>query len=157
MHLFTDCSVSPRTGRGIGGYLCMESTSDPSESLAESIELKTFKKVSSTELELRTLLWALKTVEKTGETLFIYTDSQNIAGLPHRRKRLEEDDYRNSSGEVLQHKKIYKEFYRMMDKFNFEVIKVKGHSPSDQKDEIEDLFSLLDRSTRKELRRQLKP
>lgn len=155
MHLLTDCSVSPHVRFGIGGYLCIENFEEPVEKLIESIQLKSFEGVTSTELELKTLIWALNDFKMPPKNLFVYTDSQNIAGLLKRRNRLEENDFRNNLGGVLKHAKIYKAFYRLIDELKFEVIKVKGHSKSNDQSEEERIFSLLDRCTRKELREQL--
>jgi ribonuclease HI len=155
MHLFTDCSVAPRKRIGVGGYLWVESIENSSNLLADKIKLNTFENVSSTELELRTLLWALESFSKSGHELYIYTDSQNIVSLLDRRKRLEKNVFRNASGKLLKHNVIYREFYQMADDLNFDVIKVKGHCRSAEKSGPERIFSLLDRSTRKELRKQL--
>lgn len=151
MHLFTDCSVSPKTHTGVGGYLYLE---DRNEATEDSIELKSFENVSSTELELRTLLWALNSIENLTEGLLIFTDSQNIVGLLDRRERLEQKEFRNATGKVLKHAEIYQEFFQLSDKLNFEVIKVRGHSRKSEKTNLERIFSLLDRATRKELRRR---
>jgi len=55
-----------------------------------------FEQTSSTKLELQTLLWALgETITlANGDdmTLTVYTDSQNIIGLPRRRARLEQNN-----------------------------------------------------------------
>lgn len=152
MHLFTDCSVAPQTRSGIGGYLYLE---DLNEVSADSIQLKSFENVSCTELELRTLLWALNSLEYRGKALKVYTDSQNITGLLNRRQRLEQKEFRNASGKVLKHAEIYREFYQLADELNFEVIKVRGHCRKSEKTDLERIFSVLDRRTRNELRRQL--
>jgi len=152
MHLFTDCSVAPQTRSGIGGYLYLE---DLNEVSADSIQLKSFENVSCTELELRTLLWALNSLKFRGKDLKIYADSQNITGLLDRRQRLEQKEFRNASGKVLKHAEIYREFYQLADELSFEVIKVRGHSRKSEKTELERIFSVLDRRTRNELRRQL--
>lgn len=151
MLLFTDCSVSPKTRSGVGGYLLLADLDVSSEDV---IQLKSFEDVSSTELELRTLLWGLNSLDQPVENLKIYTDSQNIAGLLNRRKRLVQKVFQNSSGNALKHAEIYQEFFQLADELNFEVIKVKGHSRRNEKTKLEIIFSLLDRATRKELRQK---
>ena len=122
------------------------------ELLKASIQLKAFERVTSTELELQTLLWALKSLGKPKTDLFVYTDSQNIVSLIDRRRRLEENGFRNASGASLKQAQLYKGFYQLLDDLKFKVIKVRGHSPSGSKSKIERIFSLLDRRTRRELR-----
>jgi ribonuclease HI len=153
MHLFTDGSVHTTFRKGVGGYLMIENLESPLEQAEDTICLKSFENTSSTELELRTLLWALDEIENLTEGFKIYTDSQNIAGLLDRRKRLEQKEFQNSSGNALKHAEIYQEFFQLADELNFEVIKVKGHSRKNEKTKLEIIFSLLDRATRKELRR----
>ena len=84
--------------------------------------------------------------------VIIYTDSQNIIGLPGRRLRFEQNDYRSKKNIRLNNYELYQEFYRMTDKFNCEFVKVKGHKTSNQKDDIDKLFTLVDRASRNALR-----
>ncbi len=156
MKLFTDSSVSPDTGFGVGGYLLLQRAGKSSEALSDSVQLKSFKDVSSTELELRTLIWALSELEEEIESLSVYTDSQNILNLIERRERLEKSDFRNSSCVELKHASLYREFYVLLDEMGFEVNKVRGHSRIKDRNEIEKVFSVIDRMTRKELRECLK-
>ncbi|GHC11582.1 ribonuclease HI [Cerasicoccus arenae] len=155
MYLFTDCSVSVQKNIGVGGYLFIEDPEGSLENLENYICLNVFEGVTSTEAELRTLIWALNDLEEPTENISVYTDSQNIVSLLERRGRLEGNDFRNSSGEELKHGKSYKEFYKLLDDLNFNVTKVRGHTPVNERNKIEITFSLLDRKTRKELRSRL--
>ena len=111
-----------------------------------------FEHTSSTKLELQTLLWALSNVQTSGRKVIIYTDSQNIIGLQKRRDRLEQNDYRSNKNKRLNNYELYQEFYRLTDQLDCEVVKVRGHLASRQKHDIDRLFTLVDRASRKALR-----
>lgn len=85
----------------------------------------------------------------------VFTDSRNIVGLPGRRERLEKANFQNGSGERLKLGELYQQFFQLLDDYAFDVFKVKGHTRKSERSEIERLFSFLDRSVRKELRRQI--
>lgn len=155
MNLLADCSASPDTGFGIGGYLLVGEADNLSASLADCVRLKAFDGVSSTELELRTLIWALSELKKDLDGLRVYTDSQNVLSLVERRERLEKRDFRNRSGLRLKHGNLYREFYALLDELGFEVRKVKGHCRMKERNDLEIAFSIVDRMTRKELRKRL--
>ncbi len=118
--------------------------------------MKRFEKTSSTKLELQTLLWALnETIASTNDrdiTLIIYTDSQNIIGLPGRRTSLERNNYFSSKNKRLNNYELYQEFYCLTDKLKCEFVKVIDHQASCKKDEIDKLFSLVDKASRRALR-----
>ena len=148
--LFTDGSVNPQLRIGYGAYLVCPEGGGSSNSLADYIRLRLFVETTSTKLELQTLLWALS--EITAAEIISYTDSQNIAGLNSRRKALEENDYYAKNGKRLKNHKLYKQFYKFTDDLNITFSKVKGHTPSNKKSDIEKIFSLVDRASRNALR-----
>jgi len=82
----------------------------------------------------------------------VYTDSQNIMGLPERRERFEQNDYRSKKGRLLNNYELYQEFYRLTGQLKCRFVKVRGHQVSKQKDEIDRLFTLVDRASRNALR-----
>ncbi len=47
---------------------------------------------------------------------------------------------------------FYREFFRKLDIFDCEFIKIKGHKKASLKNEIDEVFTLVDRATRKALR-----
>ena len=162
--LFTDVSVNPQHKLGIGGYLLVPVEflkSEPHDieqgELSAQVKIKRFTETSSTKLELQTVLWALEDFRDklTGlapGTLQIYTDSQCVAGLLGRRKRLTENDYISKrSGQPLPHALLYREFYAAYDRLNFQLNKVTGHSPACTHDTVRRIFSYVDREVRKEL------
>lgn len=150
--LFIDGSVHAQSKLGYGAYLAVSDLSSDLEGLSQQVCLKQFTQTSSTKLELQTLLWALSEVQATGCKLVIYTDSQNIIGLPGRRERLERKKYRSSRGKPLNNHDLYQEFYRLTDLLDYELVKVCGHLASKHKNAIERLFSLVDKASRKALR-----
>jgi ribonuclease HI len=91
-------------------------------------------------------------MQALGGRVTVYTDSQNIMGLQERREGLEKNDYRSKKNRRLNNYMLYQEFYRITDQLNCEFIKVRGHQVSNQKDDIDRLFTLVDRASRNALR-----
>ncbi|MFH1436740.1 MAG: RNase H family protein, partial [Pseudomonadota bacterium] len=122
------------------------------DSLRTRVKVRRFEHTSSTKLELQTLLWALSDIQTLGRKVIVYTDSQNIMGLRGRRDRFEQNDYRSKKKKRLNNYKLYQEFYRMTDQLDCELVKVRGHQGSKQKDDIDRLFTLVDRASRNALK-----
>jgi ribonuclease HI len=161
--IFTDVSLHPKLRSGVGGYLVVPSSflMDPSQDRARSgvakpLVLRRFEGVSSTELEVRTVLWALEEYQRengsgTGE-LRIYTDSQCLAGLLKRRSGLEGKAFISKrTNRPLKNASLYCRFYQSYDELGFEIIKVAGHTPSSTRDLVHRIFSWVDREVRKAL------
>jgi ribonuclease HI len=115
--------------------------------------LKRFEDTSSSQLEIETLIWALRKTRP--QTVTLYTDSQTIIGLPDRRIRMEKREYRSNAGTPLNHANLYQEFFALTDPLDFTLVKVKGHKRSQQKNPIDRLFTLVDRVSRQALRAEL--
>lgn len=154
--LFTDGSVHVQTGIGYGAYLLVDNIEKPFDILKGGVKTVRFEETSSTKLELQTLLYAFATVPEAVEKLEIYSDSQNILSLLQRRKRLEQNNFCSNGNKPLNNAELYRDFFRMIDRFHCDIIKVKGHRKMSQKDEIERIFTLVDRASRNALRRVLK-
>jgi len=150
--LFTDGSVNTQSSIGYGAYLAVSERGLSSESLRTSVKVRRFEHTSSTKLELQTLLWALSDIQALGSRVIVYTDSQNIMGLQGRRDRFEQNDYRSKKNKRINNYELYLEFYRTIDQLNCEFVKVRGHQVSNQKDDIDRLFTLVDRASRNALR-----
>lgn len=150
--LFTDGSLDTHSKIGYGAYLALPVCGLSLDSLRTGVKVKEFENTSSTKLELQTLLWALGDIQSSVRKVTVYTDSQNIIGLEGRRWRLEQNDYRSKKNRRLNDYELYREFYRMTDQLECEFIKVSGHQASDQKDDIDRLFTLVDRASRNALR-----
>jgi len=150
--LFTDGSVDTQSKIGYGAYLSVSEHGLSLDSLRECVKVRRFEHTSSTKLELQTLLWALKDIQTLESKVTVYTDSQNIMGLPVRRERFEQNSYRSKKGRLLNNYELYQEFYRMTDQLKCRFVKVRGHQVSSQKDDIDRLFTLVDRASRNALR-----
>lgn len=153
LFLFTDGSVNTNTKTGYGAYLAVTETGPSPESLRKQVKVKRFENTSSTRLELETLLWALSEVGELASKVIVYTDSQNIMKLEDRRHRLEKNNFKTKKNRFLNNYELYIQFYKMVDKLNCEFIKVKGHSASHKKNNIDILFTLVDRESRRALRK----
>lgn len=153
LSLFTDGSVHAQSKIGFGAYLLVTDIELSVESHKALVKVKYFENTSSTKLELQTLLWALKEVQELARSLRVYTDSQNILGLRGRRARFEKNEYRSKNNLLLQNHELYKEFFSLSDQMDFEILKVQGHKVSNQKDNIDRLFTLVDRASRNALRK----
>jgi ribonuclease HI len=152
--LFTDSSVNPQEKIGFGAYLKIIDENISLLDMKKDIKTKRFEDTSSTKLELQTLLWALDEIENDS-FIEVYTDCQNIIGLEDRRKKLESNAYKSSKGKLMNNHELYKLFFEKIDKLNLVFIKVKGHKKSSLKDNIDEIFNLVDKASRNALRENL--
>ncbi|MBT5934155.1 RNase H family protein [uncultured Sulfurimonas sp.] len=151
--LFTDGSVNPRSGVGYGACLFLDKLESPLRGLENKIKIKKFEDTSSTKLELETLLWALDEACLENYDVVVYTDCQNIIGLLARRDCFERKNYMTSKGNQIKNHELYKSFYKRLDTLDCELIKVKGHKKSSQKNIVDDIFTLVDKASRDALRK----
>ena len=126
-----------------------------------NIHIEKFEQTSSTRVELQTLISALKktmdtlsnTAEiKTKPKLTIYSDSQNIIKLPEREEKLKRLNFCSSSGKKLNNGDLYQIFFPLLNHFDYQLVKIKGHQPSKNKSEIDKIFAWVDKASRKALR-----
>ena len=150
--LFTDGSVNTKSHIGFGAYLAVSENELLSDTLKTRVKVKRFEQTSSTKLELQTLLWALNDTQVSDRKVLVYTDSQNIISLSGRRARLEQNDYRSKNNKRLNNFELYRDFFKVTDKLDCEFIKVRGHRVSKQKDDIDLLFTIVDKASRNALR-----
>ena len=155
IYLFTDGSVNPQSGVGFGAYLLLKKKEFFCTELEKKIKIKKFDNMSSTKLELETLLWALDEVSLKNFKIVVYTDCQNIIGLQERRDGFEKKNYMTSKGSVIKNHELYKDFFKRLDILDCEFIKVKGHKKASVKNDIDEIFTLVDRATRKALRKTI--
>ena len=153
LFLFTDGSVNTITKIGYGAYILVKKPFLTINDYKEHVRLKLFENTSSTKLELETLLWALNDLKNHKGTITVYTDSQNIVSLLERRQKLEQTNYLTSKNKLHTNHLIYKEFFTLLGKLDLKFIKVKGHQPKHQKNEIDLLFSFVDKASRKALKK----
>lgn len=149
--LFCDGSVNPQLKIGFAAYFILNENKDINHA-KQAILSKKFENTSSTKLELEALLWALEDTRLKNQKIYIYTDCQNILGLENRKDKLQSNDYKSSSGKIIKNHELYKEFYKITDSLDCTFIKVQGHKKSSLKDDIDLLFNLVDKASRKKLR-----
>lgn len=154
--LFSDGSVNAQSNIGYGAYLVVSECELALDLLRTRVKVRRFENTSSTKLELQTLIWALSNIQSLNRKVIVHTDSQNIMGLQGRRHRFEQNDYYSKKNRRLNNYELYQEFYRMIDQFDCQFIKVRGHLVSYQKDDIDRFFTLVDRSSRNALRAERK-
>jgi ribonuclease HI len=154
LFLFTDGSVNTKINFGYGAYLAVTETEIQPGIPEQLVKVKRFEETSSVKLELQTMLWALNETRNFIGKIILYTDSQNIIGLPGRRERLEKNDFRSKQNRRIANWELYKEFYQLTDKLNFELLKVTGHKRTSSKDNIDRLFTIVDRASRKAVREE---
>lgn len=154
--LFTDGSVDAKTRIGFGAYLVINSMDSSLADLKTKVKVKKFENTSSTTLELQTLLWAMDDTfllhTEKNMRLAVYSDSQNTLGLLARRSSLEAQKYFSRNGKQLNNAELYQQFFKAMDQCDCQVIKVDGHKPRHSKNDIDHLFSLVDKASRFALR-----
>ena len=157
MLLFTDGSVDTKTRTGFGAYLVVDDMALPIADLTAKVKLKQFGNTSSTKLELQTLLWALDDVlllrAEKPMSVTVYSDSQNIVGLPARRSGLEQREYYSSNKKRLNNADFYQQFFNVMDQLDCHIIKVDGHKPRHLKNDVDRIFALVDKASRLALRK----
>lgn len=153
IYLFTDGSVNPQSGEGIGAYLLTSKLELPLSLLEKNIKIKKFENTSSAKLELETLLWALDEARLKNFNITIYTDCQNIIGLSARRDGFEKKNYVTGKGKLINNHELYKAFFKRLDILDCAFMKVKGHKKTSIKNQIDEIFTLVDRVTRKTLRK----
>jgi ribonuclease HI len=149
--LFIDGSVNNQSKIGFGAYLFVSEGTISSEELKHQIQVKRFLSTSSTKLEIQTLLWALSEIP-VKERLTIYTDSQNIVGLTDRKEKLISNDFKSKNDKLINNHDLYKAFYTAIEHLECEFIKVQGHQVSSEKNDIDRLFTLVDRAARSAMR-----
>ena len=153
--LFTDGSVDTKSKIGFGAFLFISELAISPTLAEQNIHLKRFEETSSSKLELQTLICALNSISVDNIKLIVFTDSQNIIGLPGRREKLERNEYLSKNGKLLDNHDLYRSFFNLIDQRDVTFEKVKGHQRSHQKNKSDDLFTLVDRASRKALRNEL--
>ncbi len=152
LFLFTDGSVNPQSNIGYGAYLLLNESALHFPISIDDVKTKKFENTTSSKLELEALLWAISEIKLINYRIIIYTDCQNIIGLKERRVRLEKNNYLSNSKKLIKNHQLYKEFYTITDTLDCEFVKVKGHKKKDEKDSIDNIFTLVDKASRIALR-----
>lgn len=152
LFLFTDGSVNTTTNVGFGAFMILNDDELLATHTKPEVRLKRFEETSPVRLELQTLLWVFTEIGEFKGKVTVYTDSQNIIGLPGRRARLEKNDFYSKSGRRINHYELYQQFYQLLDELDCEFIKIKGHKKTGLKNDTDRLFTLVDRASRNAVR-----
>jgi hypothetical protein len=167
--LFTDASINPKLRRGMGAsllvsasYLEMPAEDIDCADIISRLKIHHFEDTSSTKIEVQTVLWALEdykinVMPSAKGKLSIYCDSECVSNLLQRRTKLESRRFLSGKTSCeLKNSLLYRQFYKLYDEIGFEVIKVKGHSPSSSHNSINRIFSFVDKQVRKSLKQWLR-
>ena len=152
LFLFTDGSVNTKLNIGYGAFLAATESEIAAVNAEKYLKIKRFENTSSTKLEIQTVLWALTEVGKFEGKIILYTDSQNILGLAGRRERLEKNDFYSKQNRRITNWELYQAFYHLTDTLNIEIKKVSGHKRTSTKDNLDRLFTIVDRASRNAVR-----
>ncbi|MBY0386043.1 hypothetical protein K2X05_12870 [bacterium] len=150
-YIYSDASYDKQTQIAILGYLFFKTGK-------EQIELTEIKETNNIRAELRGVLLALQTCLLTAKGLkvVLYTDCQTVSGLLERRQRLEHSAFiSKSKKKPLANADLYKEFYKIYDLIQPEIVWVQGHTNKQKASLIEKNFSTLDKAVRQRLRQKL--
>jgi ribonuclease HI len=150
MYIFSDVSVEPKSKKGIGCYIIMN---DLNELLnQENIVCLEFYNTSSTIAELKTIEHILNQIELKYDNfskypnITMYTDCKTFLNLINKRQhKVKLQNHRNYDW--------YQKIICSVNKFNINIIWVKGHSKQKDKPEIyQKHFSVIDDYSRSILR-----
>jgi ribonuclease HI len=151
--IFADASFDPKMGTGIIGVLTVDSKEINSSSSELKVLTKKIDNTTSGRLEIQAVIWALKNAAENDLEITIFTDYKSVVELPTRRDRLEKSNYISKrKGEILNNADLYKEFFEYFDKVLPTLVWIRGHSPSKDHTRHHELFSLVDKAVRQELR-----
>jgi ribonuclease HI len=163
--IFSDAATSPQQEIAIGAFIVITpndienyaklTAENLQNIIANTIVYRSYKTKKSTWAEMTTIITALHDLEPQENPIkkvTIYTDCQSLCDLLGRRKlKLQENDFRTRSGKTHPNADLYKTLFAITEKFHLTAIKIKGHDT--QRLTIEEqIFSILDRLSRKKLR-----
>ncbi len=159
LDIFSDCSFAPQKRIGVAAYLII---APPYPSDLPPFQYQVFTDTTNSKLELQAICLALEEVEKgwLGQAkdqplnIRIFTDSKTAVDLPHRRQKLEANNFcSKKTGRPLTQASEYQSILAYLDRFTIEFCWLKGHRPlATQRSVQERIFASLDRFARKKLR-----
>ncbi|MBF0300474.1 MAG: hypothetical protein HQK51_17280 [Oligoflexia bacterium] len=163
INIYIDASFNKTYQKGVAGFFIFTTTSSHQNNDIYSAinEMNVIHEINNIRMELISFILALEyfnkmeKVNRDNLVLNVFTDCQNIHSLTKRRMTLETTNFiSKGSGKILSNADLYKTIYSLCDLLQPQIILVKGHSPSRDKDEnfILKNFSLLDKMVRHKLR-----
>lgn len=124
----------------------------------EQIHFQEIKEDNNIRAELRGVLLALELcrTDFKDSHVVLYTDCQTVCGLLDRRERLEAGQFvSKAKNKTLANADLYKEFYKLYDLIQPEIVWVKGHTEKQKANLIDKNFSVLDKAVRQKLRQRV--
>lgn len=158
--IYADASYSKQAQKAILGYFIFDSVDQHNRVPATQLKpvLTEVIEANNIRAELRGVIWALTSFTKTlrSANVVLYTDCQTVSGLIRRRENLEACQFvSKSKNQPLRNTDLYKEFYKIYDVVQPQVVWVRGHSPQATASLVEANFAVLDRAVRHHLRQRV--
>lgn len=167
IYIFTDAATSPQMNVSIGAFICVDkdllqqyaecNAQDLNNKLIDQIVYQQYSSKKSTWSEIKTAIDALHFVHANLpfiRKIEIYTDCQSLCDLLNKRKeKLQNNNFITRTGKTLNNANLYKELFECVEKFEIQVLKIKGHSSTASRLTIQEkIFAALDKLSRKKLR-----
>lgn len=158
--VYADASFSKQVQLAVLGFVVFESKEHHDQQTATHLSPFLFEvpEINNIRAELRGVLWALESCHKhfTGAPVVLYTDCQAVSGLLERRARLEATYFvSQSKKKPLRNMDLYKEFYKIYDLLQPQVVWVRGHVSRSLASQVESNFAVLDKVVRQHLRQKV--
>lgn len=164
--VFSDAATSSKANLAIGAFLFLNqsnmkeytdySNQDLMTALKKLVVYKKYPSHKSTWAEIKTAIDALYTLQQNHSSpqIEIYTDCQSLCDLlGHRREKLEKNNFMTQSGKLHQNTILYKALFAIADKFQINILKIKGHDRSAHRFTVQSrIFAVLDKLCRNQLR-----
>ena len=144
--IYSDASFDKKHKIGVAGYMILNNTNQI---------IKTFHvhEENNNRVEFRSVIEALNSITNFDAEITIYTDSKAITNIIDRQKELETRNFISKrSNKILSNADIYKEFFELYKNLKPKLVWTKGHCPKENRNEIQNNFSIIDKLVRKELR-----
>ena len=123
IEIYTDGSCNPKFK--IGGWAAIIFISN-NKLVLKGLENET----THNRMEMLAVINSLKHVLNeipNPKLINIYTDSQYVAEIPRRAKKLVSKKFTSNSGNLIQNSDLVKKLIQLLESFNIEFIKVKAH------------------------------
>ncbi len=163
--IFTDAATSPSMNISVGAFLCLEekelkkifpfNSSELFFYLENKVIYQVYCSKKATWSEIKIAIDALNyLIPQSTSMVKMYSDCQSLCDLLGKRKeKLLKNNFNNRAGIMLQNADLYKELYRIAEKFQLSILKLKGHQKIYDSIKLEEkIFAILDKLSRKKLR-----
>lgn len=150
--IITDGSASPKYN--IGAWASYIVTSSE-ETVLKNID----SNVTQHTMELKAILKSLEYIQSTFQIvsvrLEVYTDSDYVLGLPHRKEKLVKNNYRTKKGKEVRNRSLIIQLYEWLEYLNIALIPVEGHAKKGHS-VISDYHREVDKLSRKLVRQAIR-